>query len=393
MKYFFFLSIVVFFFDKSYGQEKIKTLYIIDSIPLLSDPEAWDQLLPEDIADTSILDNKDSIQNLGWEKIDTVVYVFTKAYRSRPDSVKQIPSLKQMLIVNDAWTFHNEVYTGKYRNYYLDGQLQAEGLLLNGKIDGVVTAYFENGITKSVTVYSLGKRHGEAVSYYKNGTVFRRVTYINNAQIKSDSYFINGQLQDELKTGIASTKDTLIRYYSSGKIRSINIAPRRAFDSESRRIDLNFYTTMFYEHIREKNLKSANKDFFHIKKLDPGSIETIFIEGVLLLNEFRFAKAIEQFNEALKTEPLMKEAFAQRAISRIKLFKYKGIPLNDIMDAALSVNDLEKMPEDEQAKVCSDIMMADQLDINLQFTFDEITEDILRSCARKKITEISIANE
>jgi hypothetical protein len=69
---------------------------VVDSIFVIDDPEKGDDILNEDVSDLLIVRNKDSLKLLGYEQFDAVSFVFTKAYRSRPDSIKMIPSTKSM---------------------------------------------------------------------------------------------------------------------------------------------------------------------------------------------------------------------------------------------------------------------------------------------------------
>src|SRR4030095_4092066 len=88
----------------SFGQSPVeKILFVIDSIPLFNDPEEWNSIAQEDIADITVIKNKDSLKRLRPEQWDGIIYIFTKAYRNRPDSLKKIPSLKQMVVKNEVW--------------------------------------------------------------------------------------------------------------------------------------------------------------------------------------------------------------------------------------------------------------------------------------------------
>src|SRR3954469_15987976 len=96
-------KIILFFagllacFNTLFGQaNNEKMLFIIDSIPLINNPEDWNPITNEDIADITVLRNKDSLKQLGWAQLDGITYIFTKVYRNRPDNQKRIPSLKQM---------------------------------------------------------------------------------------------------------------------------------------------------------------------------------------------------------------------------------------------------------------------------------------------------------
>ena len=77
------------------------------------------------------------------EQLDGIIYIFTKAYRNRPDGLKRIPSLKQMVMTKEGWNLNGALYTGKYIDYYNSGKIQNEGTLLNSKLNGVLTVYFK----------------------------------------------------------------------------------------------------------------------------------------------------------------------------------------------------------------------------------------------------------
>ena len=144
-------SVLVFSWCAAFEQSTPKMLFVIDSIPLIHDPEEWNQLMPEDIAEISVLSNKDSLNRVGWGELDGITYIFTKAYRERPDSLKRIPSLKQMVMQNGAWHLDGRAYTGPYIDYLYNGRIQDEGNLRDGKLNGQLTVYYINGAIKSVT--------------------------------------------------------------------------------------------------------------------------------------------------------------------------------------------------------------------------------------------------
>ena len=152
---------LLFFGKVSLGQNGgERLLYIIDSIPLINDAEDWNPILNEDIADVTVVKNKDILKQMGWGQLDGITYVFTKAYRLRPDSLKSIPGLKQMHFKNEAWYFKNEPYTGSYIDYYNSGRILNKGTLTGGKLNGAVTNYFKSGEIKEVTDFKDGKLNG-----------------------------------------------------------------------------------------------------------------------------------------------------------------------------------------------------------------------------------------
>ncbi len=325
---------------------------------------------------------------MGWEKVDGLAYIFTKEYRKRPDSLKQIPSLKQMILKDQLWMLNESPYTGRYIDFYNNGKIQNEGTLENGKINGQLTVYYKTGIKKSITNYKDGIRDGLWIDYYSNGTLLRRDEYVNGkANGKGKSYFINGQLMHELRPKSGTDYDTSVSYYSTGKLREMAITKTGEFHPDKKQNDLNYHNTMFYQHIRTGDLKAANKDFYQIWLADSTNIDSYFKEGLLLSYEFRFDEAIAQFDKALTIEPLMKETLEHRALTRVKKYKFQNnkIPVKDRYNIGLTLADLFQMPKDEQAKVCTDILLADAVDPGVNYNNKMIPEAFLNHCRKKNI--------
>ncbi len=80
----------------SFGQDTGgKIVYIVDSIPVIDDPEEGNEIIETDIAELTVIKNKDSLKLLGFDKFDGAIYIFTKEYRKRSDDIQLIPSSKQ----------------------------------------------------------------------------------------------------------------------------------------------------------------------------------------------------------------------------------------------------------------------------------------------------------
>ena len=93
-------------------------MFVVDSIPVIDDPEEGNEIVQRDVADITVIKNKDTLNRLGYSQFDGATFIFTKEYRNRPDSLKQIPSSKQMERKNGVWLFHKVSYTGRFIDYY-----------------------------------------------------------------------------------------------------------------------------------------------------------------------------------------------------------------------------------------------------------------------------------
>lgn len=360
-----------------------RMLFVIDSIPLLTDPETWNQVGSEDISDISVIRNKDSLKLLGWEQLDGITYIFTIEYRNRADSVKKIPGLKQMIMKNDAWHLHDIPYSGKYIDYYNNGRIQNEGVLVNGKLNGQLIVYFKNGNKKSVAHYKDGAVHGTWNDYYKDESLMQTRDYIGGKMTFMKMYFINGQTMAELRSKKQTDYDTSVSYYSTGKVKQMKFTKTGKFTPDKKEESLNYYTTMFYQNINTGNIKEANKNFYQLWLIDSTSTDTNFKEGLLLTKESHFDEAIAEFDKALAIEPLMRESLTYRVIARIKKHKLSSMKLLNLKkDTPLTVEDIVSIPDDELVKICRDLQLADDIDQSDLYVKTQVPEAIINFCRK-----------
>jgi len=371
----------------SFGQilnEKI--LFVIDSIPILNDPEEWNPIDPNDIADITVIKNKDSLKRLRPEQLDGIIYIFTKAYRNRPDSLKRIPSLNQMVVKNEIWNLNDIPYSGIYIDYYNSGKIQNKGTLLNGKLNGELTVYFKNGNKKSVSNYKDGILHGHWSRYYPNGVLMSSDIYADGKIIENGrKYFVTGQIESEIKPKKVTQFDTAFSYYSTGKVKQMTLIKNGWHVLDKKTNDFNTNTTYFFQSIRSGKLKDANKYFYSIWKIDSTSSDTRYKEGLLLMKEFRFDAAIEAFDKALKQEPLMRESLVDRAVARIRKYKYANAKYlsSEIKETPLTLEDIISIPQDEQTKICNDLRQAVYVDFSEWDVPKMIAPAILKYCQSK----------
>lgn len=376
------ITFFIFCVNGSFSQNKM--LYVIDSIPIIHDPEEWNVLKAQDIADMYVITNKDSLSMLGWGQMEGITYIFTKGYRSRPDSLRAIPGLKQMQMKDGGWHLHDKLYNGRYIDYFYSGSMQNEGWLLDGKLHGWLIVYFKNGNKKSEARYFNGKLQGDWLDYYKNGTLMQVRSFLDNRQSgTTKTYFFNGKLAHEIRPANLTSYDTLFDYYSTGKIRKLKIARSGVFYQTEREADMAYYNNEFYNNIAAGDMKKANRTLFKLWKMDSSSIDLYFREGYVLSAEMRFDLAIEKFNQALSIEPLMRESLVHRGIARIKKYKYKTGKQAHRGNTSFSVADLPLLPEKELLQVCHDFLLADELDQADYFVRKQVSEAVLEFCRQK----------
>lgn len=92
------------------------------------------------------------------------------------------------------------------KNYYQNGQLRSEGNKINGMQDGEWNYYYDNGHTKWVIMWKMGKQHGlykrfsnygtlEVQGYFKNGLEDGEWEYFKNGYVVRREFYKNGKLQ------------------------------------------------------------------------------------------------------------------------------------------------------------------------------------------------------
>ncbi len=79
-----------------FGQNE-NVLYVVDSIPVIEEPkEGFGTLTENEIDNVVVVKDKKVIESSGYKDFDGIIYVFTKEYAKRPDSIKAIPTTKSM---------------------------------------------------------------------------------------------------------------------------------------------------------------------------------------------------------------------------------------------------------------------------------------------------------
>lgn len=363
MKNILFLFFAFFLFIRpSLGQQEQRNIiYIIDSIPVMQDPEPGNEIVENEIADVTVIKNKDTLKSLGYGQFDGAVFVFTKEYRNRPDQLKKIPSTLQMERKGDAWYFQGTPYTGEFIDYYYSGRKQGTGILKNGKLEGLRKMYFQNGKVSIERHYASGIPNGTGKEFYENGVLKQKGTFINGKEDGTwEIYFPNGKIKQRsvLKDGIMEGQTTI--YYSTGKVLAVELAQNGKLIPDKNWEKLYKVLEKGHENNKKGDFKSAIKHYTKALEIDSTYAETYFSRGTAKLNNLEFDEAIIDFDKALIYEPFYMEALANRAFARIrkhqlgssrKLHQSNGVTV-------LASKDSRGIPESEISLICSDLEQA-----------------------------------
>jgi len=156
---FLFLLITFSVFSQE-SQKAQNTIYIIDNVPVIKDPDENSGTLGNDeIEEVTVVTDKDKIKLTGYE-VDKIIYITTKEYKKRPEEVKVIPTTKTMTRKDGAWFLKDTTipYSGKFIDYFLNGKIQGEGILKNGIVDGSSNmALFKSNTALSGRAFSINR--------------------------------------------------------------------------------------------------------------------------------------------------------------------------------------------------------------------------------------------
>ena len=354
----FFIGLISFY-TTSFGQTtNDKIFYIVDSIPVIEDPEEGNEILQTDVADITVIKNKDTLQLLGYGKFDGATFVFTKEYRNRPESLKQTPSTKQMEKKNGVFLFRSNLYSGEFIDYYYSGRKQGEGTFLNGKINGHRKMFYQNGKLAMERDYKDGIENGFENEFYEDGSLKQKGEYVYGKEEGIwESFYPNGQVKLRSKYRSGEVFDTATKYYSTGKIKEIVFIKNGKVISDPSLVKINQLMTKSNESNKEGDSKAAIKYCSKVIELDSTYAAAYFSRGTIKLNEFRFDESIADFDKALKFEPFMEFALANRAFARIRKYQFassRTLSQNSEV-TVLASKDRVPIPEAEQDKICSDL--------------------------------------
>ena len=356
-----------------------KVVYVIDSITVINDPEKGDDVLSGDISDMSIIKNKDSLKLLGYEQFDVASFIFTRAYRSRPDSIKIIPSTKSMQRKDGVWIYHGVPYTGRIVNYYYSGRKQSEGFLLNGKVNGVDTLYYQNGHISVEREYKEGRPNGVEREYYRDGLLLQEGRFMDGKEEGVwKTYYPNGQVKLSSNYKAGELFDSAVRYYSSGIVRERVFIQNGKVTPDPRLSRISQFMTKSEERNKEGDAKAAIEYASKAIKTDSTYADAWFSRGTIKLNEYQFDEAIVDLEKALAIEPFMEVALANRAFARIRKYQFgssRRLSKHDGIEIRASRDEVPVPPADKE-KICSDLQKA----IMLGDKSDMITEALTNYC-------------
>lgn len=353
-------------------------LYIVDSIPVIEEPkEGFGTLSEKEVDRVEVVKDKKVIESAGYKDLDGIIYVFTKAYVQRPDSIKAIPTTNRMTKKSGTWYLKDSPtpYSGPFIDYYLNGKRQGEGILFNGKLKGKRLLYYLNGNISDEIEYNYGISNGLEQRFYEDGTLKQKGNFKNGNETGIwEMYHPNGQLKQRTTFNHNGKMDGIsISYYSTGKIKGTNKYKNGVYQKDKINDKMFDYYNQAQASFKQGNYKSAIKKYSKCIELNETWVDGYFARGTAKMNNFEFDEAIKDFDKALEIEPYFTNAYANRAFAIIRKYQLGNMrSLSKISGIQVIASKETEIPKSELTKVCKDLNKAVSLGDNNWLVLDAL---------------------
>lgn len=366
MKRQFSIFLLLFYSISTFGQNgNERFLYIVDSIPLIEEPkEGFGTLNEDEIEKVEVIKDKKHIETKGIKDLDGIIYIFTKEYAKRPDSIKVIPTTKVMTNKNGVWFLKDsESYTGKFIDYYINGNKEAEGYLFNGKLKGKRLLFYPEGYLLAELEYDNGLQNGIEKRYFKSGTLMQKGEFKNGKEIGVwEMYHPNGKLKQRTNFVNGKMDGASILFYSTGEIKGKNNYINGIYQKDKINDKLFELYNQSQELYKQMNYKGAIKKLDAALKIEPNWSDGYFARGTMKLNDFQFEEANADFDKTLQLEPFFTNAYGNRAFTIIRKYEFSDSRiLSKSEDVQIIATKNIEIPESELEKICLDLSKAIEL--------------------------------
>ena len=338
-------------------------LYVVDSIPVIEEPkEGFGTLTENEIDRVEVVKNKEAIEKTGYKDLDGIIYVFTKEYAKRPDSIRAIPTTKLMTKKNGTWYLKGSStpYSGRFIDYYLIGKKQGEGTLFNGKLKGKRLMYHINGNISDVIEYENGLSNGTEKRFYEDGTLMQKGEFKNGTEIGIwEMYHPNGQLKQRTNFVNGKMDGESISYYSTGEVKGKNTYKNGVYQKDKVNDKIYNYYKQAQDLYKQGNFKSAIKKYTKCIELQENWTDGYFARGTAKMNNFEFDEAIKDFDKVIEIEPYFTNAYSNRAFAILRKHELgNGRTLSKSKDIQIIASKETEIPESELTKICADLNKA-----------------------------------
>lgn len=155
----------------------------------------------------------------GLNGIIDLLEIRLKSSRSNDGQVKKLMD-SEVKFDKGLFYYEGKLFTGIGITMWNEKQLKSEITFKNGKIDGVVRSFHENGKLQSQRFWKEGKGHGEFKVYSETGQLLEEGAF-KNGQMDSvwKKYFESGKLKAEMSYTEGKLNGVVKEYDETGKLK------------------------------------------------------------------------------------------------------------------------------------------------------------------------------
>ena len=360
-----FVLLLVFLLPFCSNAQELKTLYVVDSIPLIDVEETHFKDLTENLIDhIVVVKDKNKIESAGYDvDVNHIVYVFTKEYENRADSIKRIPTSAVMKKVDGKWHLKNSLkpYSGKFIDYFITGLKEGQGEFFNGKLTGRRIMYHKNGQVSGDVEYTNGLPNGLEQQFNSAGILIQKGVFKNGKEVGIwEKYHPNSQLQQKSTFDLNGNLDgETVSFYSTGKLKMKSQYKNGIYVTDRQNDKLFELYNSSQEQYKLGNFKDAIKYIDKLLKLSPDFVDGYFARGTMYLNDMQFEKAIADFDKAIEIEPLFMKAYSNRAFVLIRKSEFADSRmLSKSKDVKIFASKESEISKESLVKICNDLNKA-----------------------------------
>ena len=155
--------------------------------------------------------------------INAIIGLLETRLRSNKSNDGQVRKLMdaEVKFYNGLFYYDDLLFTGIGITMWNEKQLESEISIKNGRIDGVIRSYHENGNLQSQRFWKEGKAHGEYKVYSQSGQLLKEGAF-KNGQMEGiwKEYFENGKLKAEMSYVNDKLDGVVKEYDETGKLKS-----------------------------------------------------------------------------------------------------------------------------------------------------------------------------
>ncbi len=252
-------------------------------------------------------------------------------------------NMQEMVNIKGRWHKKGEAfaYSGDFIETNKKGMVVGTGTFLNGVINGLRIAYFDDGNKEIERYYKDGVMHGLSKEYYQSGALKQEATVVNGRnEGKAILYYETGGKHVEWTFENGVQQGDYFEYAKDGSILKhywyVDDLAADYSDNFMRLVNEGTALSRKFENT------AAIEKYDQAIKIKQTDAYVYFFRGTVKSNNFDHEGAIADYNKAIELNPKYMEAYVNRASAKINRYTTKGVlfPTREQLDGACE--DLDK---------------------------------------------------